>query len=98
VSVSERNRTPLATSSFFSSMKFSMIPLWITTMRPVVSRWGWAFSSDGRPCVAQRVCPSPHDPFSGLAASLSIRFRSFPSLRDTWIEPSSPSTATPAES
>ena len=46
-----------------------MIPLCTTTMRPVQSRCGWAFSSVGRPCVAQRVWPMPYSPSSGLPAS-----------------------------
>ena len=32
-----------------------MIPLCTTTSVPEQSVWGWAFSSDGRPWVAQRV-------------------------------------------
>ena len=43
-----------------------MMPLCTTTMRPVQSRCGCAFSSVGRPCVAQRVCPMPYSPSSGL--------------------------------
>ena len=42
-----------------------MMPLWTTTMRPVQSRCGWAFSSVGRPCVAQRVWPTPYRPSTG---------------------------------
>ena len=35
------------------------MPLWTTTRVPEPSRWGWAFSSVGRPWVAQRVWPMP---------------------------------------
>ena len=38
---------------------FSTMPLWTTTILPVQSRCGCAFSSVGRPCVAQRVWPMP---------------------------------------
>ena len=41
------------------------MPLCTTTIRPVQSRWGWAFSSVGRPCVAQRVWPMPKVPAMG---------------------------------
>ena len=41
------------------------MPLWTTTRRPVQSRWGWAFSSVGRPWVAQRVWPMPKVPWMG---------------------------------
>ena len=37
------------------------MPLCTTTMSPLQSRCGWAFSSVGRPCVAQRVWPMPKD-------------------------------------
>ena len=49
------------------------MPLWTTTMRPVQSRWGWAFSSVGRPWVAQRVWPMPKVPSMGLSAMTSSR-------------------------
>ena len=39
-----------------------MMPLWTTTILPVQSRCGWAFSSVGRPWVAQRVWPTPYSP------------------------------------
>ena len=42
-----------------------MMPLWTTTMRSLQSRCGWAFSSVGRPCVAQRVWPRPYLPLIG---------------------------------
>ena len=50
---------PLALELFFRGRKFSTMPLWTTTMSPVQSRCGCAFSSVGRPCVAQRVWPMP---------------------------------------
>ncbi len=72
-----------------------MMPLCTTATPPW--RWGWAFSSDGRPWVAQRVCPMPVLPASGDSRSRSTRFWSFPLLR--WISsPFGPITATPAES
>src|SRR5450759_4563503 len=74
-----------------------MMPLWTTTMRPVQSRCGWAFSSVGRPCVAQRVCPMPYSPSRGLPAITSSRRASLPALRRSSIWPFL-TTATPAES
>ncbi len=65
VSVSEEKRCPRAVSSAFSSRWFSMMPL-CTTATPAY--WcGWAFSSEGLPCVAQRVCPMPAGPARPLA-------------------------------
>ena len=74
-----------------------MMPLWTTTIRPVQSRCGWAFSSVGRPCVAQRVWPMPYSPSSGLPAITSSRRASLPALRRSSIVPLR-TTATPAES
>ena len=74
-----------------------MMPLCTTTMRPVQSWWGWAFSSVGRPWVAQRVWPRPHSPESGSAAMLAARFCSLPAERRRTTTPSL-TTATPAES
>ena len=45
-----------------------MMPLCTTTISPVQSRCGWAFSSVGRPCVAQRVWPIPYMPSIGRFA------------------------------
>ena len=59
VSVSDSKVWPRASSSARSSMKFSMMPLWMTVRSPVQSAWGWALRSLGRPCVAQRVWPRP---------------------------------------
>ena len=58
-----------------------MMPLWTTTIRPVQSRCGWAFSSVGRPCVAHRVWPIPYSPSSGLPAMTSSSRASLPALR-----------------
>ena len=74
-----------------------MMPLWTTTIRPVQSRWGWAFSSVGRPCVAHRVWPTPYSPSSGSAWMASSRRESFPALRRREMTPCR-TTATPAES
>ena len=63
VSVSVSNTTPSASSSCFSSRKFSMMPLWTTASRLVAC--GWALVSLGRPWVAQRVWPMPIVPVSG---------------------------------
>ncbi len=73
------------------------MPLWTTTMRPAPSWCGWAFSSVGRPCVAQRVCPTPHSPESGSRARLSARLPSLPAARRRWSSPPA-TTAMPAES
>ena len=52
-----------------------MMPLWTTTIWPVQSRCGCAFSSVGRPCVAQRVWPMPYSPVERVAArSTASRF------------------------
>jgi hypothetical protein len=58
-----------------------MMPLWTTTIRPVQSRCGCAFSSVGRPCVAHRVWPTPYSPSMGSARMTSSRRESFPALR-----------------
>src|SRR4029078_7000916 len=75
-----------------------MIPLWTTTIRPVQSRCGWAFSSVGRPCVAQRVCPMPYSPATGFRRMGSSRLRSFPEARRTVRHFPPCRTAIPAES
>ena len=95
VSVSELNRRPRDSSSVFSSTKFSMIPLWMTTILP--ARCGWAFSSEGRPCVAQRVWPMPIVPCSGFSSRSRARLSSLPTQRRTSILPPS-RVASPAES
>ena len=50
-------------------------------MSPVQSRCGWAFSSVGRPCVAQRVWPMPKEPSTGSSCMASSRLRSLPEAR-----------------
>src|SRR5450755_1847603 len=47
----------------------------MTWMRPVQSWCGWAFSSDGRPWVAQRVWPMPTVP-DGIPSASTWRTRS----------------------
>ena len=74
-----------------------MIPLWTTTSEPSQSVCGWAFSSEGRPCVAQRVWPMPSEPASGLLPQDASSILSLPAARRTWSVPSL-STAMPAES
>jgi hypothetical protein len=66
-------------------------------MDPVQSVWGWAFSSEGLPWVAQRVWPIPTGPSIGRSRRILSRFRILPALRRTWSTPSA-MTATPAES
>src|SRR5580704_3171493 len=75
-----------------------MIPLCTTTISPLQSRCGCAFSSVGRPCVAQRVWPIPYTPSSGVMRIDSSRLRSLPGERRTSSLPFSPTTAMPAES
>ena len=75
-----------------------MMPLCTTTILPVQSRCGCAFSSVGRPCVAQRVWPMPYVPSSGFMRIMFSRLRSFPSTRRIWRPSPLPETAIPAES
>ena len=72
-----------------------MIPLCTTATPPYLC--GCAFSSDGLPCVAHRVCPMPVIPRGVCSASRFSRLASFPLARTT-ERPSLPSTARPAES
>ena len=95
VSVSEENTSPRACRAALSSRWFSMMPLCTTATPPY--RCGWAFSSVGRPWVAQRVWPMPVLPETGSAFSRSTRFWSFPLLR-RMSSPAGPTAATPAES
>ena len=98
VSVSEAMTTPRSASSAVSSAKFSMIPLWITAMRPPEDTCGWALTSVGPPWVAHRVCPIPVvDGSIGSASSRERRFSSLPAFLRT-SSPSGATTATPAES
>ena len=50
-----------------------MMPLWTTATRSVAC--GWALSSVGRPCVAQRVWPMPIVPPSGSRSRRSSSVR-----------------------
>src|SRR5690606_20014838 len=105
LSVSLTNSTPAASSSARSLAKFSMMPLWMTAIRPSPDMCGWAFRSVGPPWVAQRVCPIPVRPVvrprslpvRANSSSASARLLSFPArLQATSSVPST--TATPAES
>jgi hypothetical protein len=72
-----------------------MIPLCTSASLPLPSECGCAFSSDGLPCVAQRVWPMPHRA-APSAPSSSVRSSSDkrPTLRR--IETAPPSAvATP---
>ena len=72
-----------------------MMPL-CTTATP---SWvcGCAFSSVGRPCVAQRVWPMPSVPEGGSEPIRASRFFSLPVARTTFSVPPF-TTASPAES
>ncbi len=102
VSVSDSSRCPDAMRPSASSTWFSMIPLWTRASRPEQSRCGWAFSSEGRPWVAHRVCPMPAvAPAGALSARLARLSRDRVPLaaRDRHIEPGpAPTRANPAES
>ena len=75
-----------------------MIPLWTTTMRPWQSWCGCAFSSLGRPWVAQRVWPMPEAAAERLGAqAVDSRLPSLPTERRRSRLPSL-TTAMPAES
>jgi hypothetical protein len=60
-----------------------MMPLWTTAMVPSMLLWGWAFSTEGAPWVAQRVCPMPTDPSIGSRTALSST-ASLPLARTTF--------------
>ena len=99
VSVSLSNAKPSASSSSFSSAKFSMMPLWMRASRPSSPRCGWAFRSVGPPWVAQRVWPMPVRPWcSGIASRSSASTCSLPARFAVSMTPSSSTIATPAES
>ena len=74
-----------------------MMPLWMTTTRPWQSACGCAFSSDGWPWVAHRVCPIPTTPVSGVRSTIFTNCESFPADFRTSMPPLA-ITATPAES
>src|SRR5437660_1396233 len=52
-----------------------MMPLWTTTRSPEQSACGCAFASDGRPCVAQRVCAIPTLPATGSGPAPTLDAR-----------------------
>ncbi len=79
MSVSERNLTPCASSSWRTATWFSMMPLWTTAMGP--AEWGWALTSLGRPWVAQRVWPMPVEPWRVRFSRASLSFTSLPCVR-----------------
>ena len=59
------------------AFEFSMMPLWMTAMRPDWSVCGCAFGVVGAPCVAQRVWPMPSVPVgipssSACSSTLSL--------------------------
>ena len=62
--------------------------------------WGWAFTSEGAPFVAQRVCPMAAVAGGiGLRSTLSTRLASLPAFLCTTACPMPEATsATPAES
>ena len=74
------------------------MPLWTATTVMSSLQCGWAFSSEGTPWVAQRVCPMPQVPDSALPELIRpARAFSRPFALTTFT--SSPSrTASPAES
>ena len=73
-----------------------MIPLWMIANEPSVAVCGWALTSFGAPCVAQRVCPTPTWPVSGWASKSLASSSTLPSFLRTLRSPLT--TATPAES
>ena len=89
---------PRASSPSRSSLKFSMIPLWMTVMLPVQSWWGWALRSFGRPWVAQRVWARPIAACGVRSAIAVRRLASLPAFFSTNRSPSSSTRAIPAES
>ena len=76
-----------------------MMPLCTSTTALSSLWWGWAFSVDGSPWVAQRVWPMPQLPLSAMPPSVfsfsSFR-RPFAFTISTALSPSR--TARPAES
>lgn len=71
------------------------MPLCTTTMPS--ERWGWAFSSDGFPCVAHRVCPMAVMLVRFLFSTIEARSLIFP-LHRTTSTPFFEKKAIPAES
>ena len=59
------------------AFEFSMIPLWMTAIRPAWSVWGCALGVVGAPWVAHRVWPMPSVPVgipssSACSSTLSL--------------------------
>ena len=79
VSVSVSKVAPAASSSARSARWFSMMPL-CTTATPAAA-CGWAFLTDGAPCVAQRVWPMPAWPRIGSCTKRSESATSLPTAR-----------------
>src|SRR3989338_4397129 len=78
------------------------MPLCTRAILPWQSRWGWAFSVVGRPCVAQRVWAIPRvacreGPCHFWSFNFASRDSILPADFILWISPPS-SKATPAES
>ncbi len=71
-----------------------MMPLWTTETPPETC--GWAFLSEGTPCVAQRVWPMPMVPCRSCAATSFFSSATLPHERNRCSVPLI--TATPAES
>ncbi len=69
VGFADRNVRPSAISSSRSGLKFSMMPLWTSATGPAMC--GWALSTVGAPCVAQRVWAMPTSPCSRLGGQLA---------------------------
>ena len=68
---------PRRSSVFRIAAEFSMMPLWITAIRPDWSVWGWALGVVGAPWVAHRVWPMPtvppgKPPASSCSSMLSL--------------------------
>ena len=59
VSVWDVNLWPRPFSSLRSSFALLIVPLWTRAILPLLSTWGWAFSSVFPPWVAHRVCAMP---------------------------------------
>src|ERR1043166_677813 len=97
VSVWERKVCPRFSRAFLMVGAFSMMPLWMTAIRPDWSRCGCAFGVVGAPWVSQRVCPTPTVPVGAATRSRSASIDSFPADFST-SSPLPLITATPAES
>ena len=97
LSVSLANTTPSDSKRARSSAAFSTMPLWTTATHPLESTCGWAFTSLGSPCVAQRVWPMPTLPDSRFGSAPSSS-RSLPSRLCTFRSPARLTSAMPAES